>query len=156
MDISRKTDYALRMLTALVREPSGVISVRTAADANGVPYSFARSIQRDLAESGIVESLRGAHGGMRLVRAPSRVTLLAIVEAMQGPLVLSACESCGPECSACPRMDLCRLNPIWRGAQELLESYLGSVTLEDIVLGRAKPMADERFCRPGGSGVPSL
>lgn len=156
MDISRKTDYALRMLTALVREPSGVISVRTAADANGVPYSFARSIQRDLAESGIVESLRGAHGGMRLVRAPSRVTLLAIVEAMQGPLVLSACESCGPECSACPRMDLCRLNPIWKGAQELLESYLGSVTLEDIVLGRAKPMADERFCRPGGSGVPSL
>ncbi len=156
MDISRKTDYALRMLTALVREPSGVISVRTAADANGVPYSFARSIQRDLAESGIVESLRGAHGGMRLVRAPSRVTLLAIVEAMQGPLVLSACESCGPECSACPRMDLCRLNPIWRGAQELLESYLGSVTLEDIVLGRAKPVADERFCRPGGSGVPSL
>ncbi len=156
MDISRKTDYALRMLTALVREPSGVISVRTAADANGVPYSFARSIQRDLAESGIVESLRGAHGGMRLVMAPSRVTLLAIVEAMQGPLVLSACESCGPECSACPRMDLCRLNPIWRGAQELLESYLGSVTLEDIVLGRAKPVADERFCRPGGSGVPSL
>lgn len=156
MDISRKTDYALRMLTALVREPSGVISVRTAADANGVPYSFARSIQRDLAESGIVESLRGAHGGMCLVMAPSRVTLLAIVEAMQGPLVLSACESCGPECSACPRMDLCRLNPIWRGAQELLESYLGSVTLEDIVLGRAKPVADERFCRPGGSGVPSL
>ncbi len=156
MDISRKTDYALRMLTALVREPGGVISVRTAADANGVPYSFARSIQRDLAEAGIVESLRGARGGMRLVSAPSRVTLLSIVEAMQGPLVLSACESCGPECSACLRMASCHLNPIWAGAQELLESYLGSVTLEDIVRGRARPVVDERFCRPGGSGVPSL
>lgn len=156
MDISRKTDYALRMLTALVREPSGVISVRTAADANGVPYSFARSIQRDLAEAGIVESLRGARGGMRLVSAPSRVTLLSIVEAMQGPLVLSACESSGPECSACPRMASCHLNPIWVGAQELLESYLGSVTLEDIVRGRAKPVVDERFCQPGGSGVLSL
>ncbi len=156
MDISRKTDYALRMLTALVREPSGVISVRTAADANGVPYSFARSIQRDLTEAGVVESLRGAHGGMRLVAAPSRVTLLSIVEAMQGPLVLSACESAGPECTACPRMDSCHLNPIWRGAQELLESYLASVTLEDIVSGKARPVADQRFCTPGASGVSVL
>ncbi len=156
MDISRKTDYALRMLVALVREPGGVISVRSAADANDVPYSFARSIQRDLSEAGIVESLRGAHGGMRLATSPSRVTLLSIVESMQGPLSLSACESAGPDCSACPRMRGCHLNPIWTGARQLLESYLSSVTLEDIVSGQAKPVVEQRFCTPGGSGVPAL
>ena len=156
MEISRKTDYALRMLAALVREPSGVISVRTAADSNSVPYSFARAIQRDLAAAGIIESLRGAHGGMRLVKAPSRVTLYEIVVAMQGPLAVSACAVSGPNCLDCPRAVGCKFNPIWTGAQELLESYLGSVTLEDIVRGRAKPVVDERFCQPGGSGVAKL
>ena len=62
MDISRKTDYALRMLTDLVRTPAGVVSVRSAADGNGVPYSFARSIQHDLSRAGIIESLRGSRG----------------------------------------------------------------------------------------------
>ena len=76
MDISRKTDYALRMLAALVEDPRGVVSVRTAARDNGVPYSFARSIQHDLAVAGIVENTRGANGGMRLSVDPKPTTLL--------------------------------------------------------------------------------
>ena len=56
MEIARKTDYALRMLATLAADPAGVVSVREVARANGVPYSFARSIQHDLALAGIVES----------------------------------------------------------------------------------------------------
>ena len=48
VDISRKTDYSLRMLAELVRS-DGVVSVRAAAEKNGIPYSFARSIQHDQA-----------------------------------------------------------------------------------------------------------
>ena len=70
MEISRKTDYALRMLAALVSDPDGIISVRTAAKENSIPYSFARSIQHDLALAGIVENSRGAAGGMRLAVDP--------------------------------------------------------------------------------------
>ena len=58
MEISRKTDYALRMIASLVKQPDGVVSVRTAAKENAVPYSFARSIQHDLTTASIVESLR--------------------------------------------------------------------------------------------------
>ena len=60
MDISRKTDYALRMLAMLAEDPECLLSVRTAAEEVNVPYSFARSIQHGLVQAGIVESLRGA------------------------------------------------------------------------------------------------
>ena len=58
MDISRKTDYALRMLAMLAEDPERLLSVRTAAEEVNVPYSFARSIQHGLVQAGIVESLQ--------------------------------------------------------------------------------------------------
>ena len=72
MDISRKTDYALRMLAMLAEDPERLLSVRTAAEEVNVPYSFARSIQHGLVQAGIVESLRGVHGGMQIGRASCR------------------------------------------------------------------------------------
>ena len=86
MDISRKTDYALRMLAMLAEDPERLLSVRTAAEEVNVPYSFARSIQHGLVQAGIVESLRGVHGGMRLKVSPDDVTIRQVVEAVQGDL----------------------------------------------------------------------
>ena len=91
MDISRKTDYALRMLAMLAEEPERLLSVRTAAEEVNVPYSFARSIQHGLVQAGIVESLRGVHGGMRLKVSPDDVTIRQVVEAVQGPMVMNDC-----------------------------------------------------------------
>lgn len=73
MDISRKTDYALRMLAMLAEEPERLLSVRTAAEEVNVPYSFARSIQHGLVQAGIVESLRGVHAAcvLKSVRTTS-------------------------------------------------------------------------------------
>ena len=141
------------MLAELVREPSGVVSVRSAAEQNNVPYSFARSIQRDLVQAGVIESIRGSRGGMRLAADPASVTLLDVVEAVQGPLAISGCAAAGPDGEACPRAIACGYNPIWRGAQELLDSYLSSVTLAEALSGRARPVVDGRFTRPGESGV---
>ena len=69
MDVTRKTDYALRMVVDLVREPDRGLSVRAASEANDIPYSFARSIQQSLIRSGLVESVHGIGGGYRLTRA---------------------------------------------------------------------------------------
>lgn len=135
LDISRKTDYALRMMAALVRDPDTVLSVRTAAEENSIPYSFARSIQHDLAEAGIIASTRGAHGGMSLAVDPESVTLLDVVQAVQGPVMLTACNVCGEGQTPCPRKPFCPFNPIWCGAQTLLEAYLSSFTLKEAALG---------------------
>ncbi len=145
MEISKKTDYALRMLAALVREPDDILSVRTAADANDVPYSFARAIQHDLVRAGIIESLRGSHGGMRLAVDPNKITLLEVVTAVQGPLTLGSCESMGPDGGICPRIGECNFNPIFCSACAIVSEFFNSVTLAQVVEGSKAPSLPERY-----------
>ena len=130
MDISRKTDYALRMLAMLAEDPERLLSVRTAAEEVNVPYSFARSIQHGLVQAGIVESLRGVHGGMRLKVSPDDVTIRQVVEAVQGPMVMNDCTAPDGDCA---------------GAQALMRDYLDSVSLGDIVARRQFPAVDPKF-----------
>ena len=142
MDISRKTDYALRILSILVEQGDRLLSVRTAADQVDVPYSFARSIQHGLVQAGIVESLRGVRGGMRLKADPAQVTIRQIVEAVQGPLVFNECTA---QDGVCGRMGECCYHPLWCGAQALLLNYLDSVTLDDVVNRKRNPAVDAKF-----------
>lgn len=136
MEISKRTDYALRMLASLVEDPSGVVSVRAAAATNGVPYSFARAIQHDLARAGIVENSRGAAGGMRLACDPQATTLLQVLEAVQGPLVIGCClaeKDADGRPVPCERMVGCCYAPIWCRAEKMLRDYFGSMTLAQVV-----------------------
>jgi len=134
LEISRKTDYALRMLAELVKSPDCVVSVRIAAQENGVPYSFARSIQHDLALAGIVESLRGARGGMKLAVDPKETTLLQLVEAVQGPILVSTCDYAGEDDGPCPFMPECHFNPVWCSAEHMLREFFASASLYDVVM----------------------
>lgn len=126
----------------LAENEDSLLSVRTAAEQAGVPYSFARSIQHGLAQAGIVESLRGVHGGMRLRVDPTSVTIRQVVEAIQGPLIVNDCTAVGGECL---RRDACCYHPIWMGTQALVRSYLDSVTLDDVVHGTKNPAVDPKF-----------
>jgi Rrf2 family protein len=139
MDISRKTDYALRMLAELVRSDD-VVSVRAAAEKNGVPYSFARSIQHDLVAAGLIESSRGAHGGMRLCVDPHDVTMRQVIEAIQGPVYVSTCGTAGPDGEPCPFRPECHFNPVWCEAERILARYFDSVTLYQVVCEHQHPM----------------
>lgn len=142
MGISRKTDYALRMLSILAEDKGKLLSVRAIAELVDVPYSFARSIQRCLVEAGIVESVRGVYGGMRLKVDSKALTVRSVVEAVQGPLFLNECTGDAAECS---RAGTCCYHPLWVGAQEVINSYLDSVTLDDVVNHRRYPAVDPMF-----------
>ena len=144
MSITRKTDYAFRML-AMLAEDNALISVRTAAEVNEIPYSFARSIQHCLVKAGIVESLRGVHGGMRLAVNPAELSISTIIAAIQGPMAFNACCSSSFECG---RMASCKFHPIWLGVQSLVNDYLDSVTLKDVIDGTATPYVSDRYCNP--------
>lgn len=140
MEISKKTDYALRMLASLVENPDSSLSVRAVARETGVPYSFARAIQHDLARAGIVENSRGAAGGMRLAVDPEATTLLSLVEAVQGPLAIGCClaeKDLEGRPVPCERMPECCYAPIWCHAEKMLREYFGSMTISQVVLGGA-------------------
>ena len=72
MEVSRRTDYAIRILLELARSDGAPVSVRALAETQDVPYAFARGIQRELVSAGLVESRRGALGGIMLARRAER------------------------------------------------------------------------------------
>ncbi|MBQ9059408.1 MAG: Rrf2 family transcriptional regulator [Atopobiaceae bacterium] len=133
MDISRKTDYALRMLAVLVAHKDGIVSVKNAAEVCGVPYSFARSIQHDLVSAGMIDSLRGSRGGMRLAVDPDKITLLEVIEAVQGPITIADCHCIGLGGGPCERRDGCAYFSVWNSATLLLNTYFSSVSLSEVV-----------------------
>lgn len=145
MDITRRTDYALRMITELVQNPDGAVSVRTASRDAGVPYSFARSIQHDLAQAGLVVNARGASGGMRLAVDPKETTLLQLVEAIQGPVSLSNCLEGGEDGACCPNRERCRFRSVWGEAEKMLCGFYSSVTLHQLIVERLSPSFDGAF-----------
>lgn len=132
MEISKKLDYALRMLAEVAKVSEGeVVSVREVAEANNIPYSFARTIQHEMVRSGLLRTTRGPHGGMMLAVDAKTTTLLDIVEAVDGPLV--------PSEFVQKNADLGSFDCIWAEIELLVRSYLGSVTLYQVVVEGLAP-----------------
>lgn len=131
MEISRRTDYAIRMMMALAEAADTCpISVRVLSEAQGVPYAFARAVQRDLVAAGLAESTRGSAGGLCLQRPAGEITLLDIVAATQGAPTVAVCAS-NP--SWCGRSASCRVHAVWCEADDILRRYLEGRTLADLV-----------------------
>lgn len=127
MDVTRRCDYACRILQAAYRNGDAYMSVSEIADQQGIPYAFARSIQHDLVKSGLIKTVRGARGGLVLDCDPASTTMLDVLESIQGPVSISACVL-DPTC--CERQAGCDYNKVWQGADRLLNAYFSSITLE--------------------------
>ena len=130
MEITRRTDYAIRILMELARSDGGPVSVRTLATSQDVPYAFARGIQRDLTAAGLVESRRGAAGGAMLARSAEDITLLDVVHATQ---TNSSCSVCTNDPAWCNRMGGCAVHRVWREADEMMAKYLGTKSLAGLI-----------------------
>ena len=131
MDILRRnTDYALRIVVNLVKNfKEGPQSTRSVAAEEDVPYQLACKLMQKLARAGFVESCMGARGGYRLTRKPSEVSLLEVIEAIQGALRLNRCLLSD---GACPRKKTCTVGAKLEGLQRELNEYLGGITLDEL------------------------
>lgn len=129
MDVTRRCDYACRILQAAYRNGDAYMSVSEIADQQGIPYAFARSIQHDLVKSGLIKTVRGARGGLVLDCDPVSTTMLDVLESIQGPVSISACVL---DPTRCERQAGCDYNKVWQGADRLLNAYFSSITLEEL------------------------
>lgn len=132
MDILRRnTDYALRLMVSLARHGRDAsVSTRSLAQEQDVPYQLACKLMQQLHAGKLVESYMGARGGFRLGREPGRVSLLDVVEVIQGRLSLNRCllsKTC------CPRTATCPVRAKMGELQNQMEEYLGKVTLADLI-----------------------
>jgi Rrf2 family protein len=121
------------MLLELARSGDGPVAVRVLAERQGVPRSFARSVQRDLAQAGIVTTVRGARGGIMLARPAKEVTLYDVIVATQGRASIAVCAN---DPTWCEFADGCAVHEVWCEADGLLREFLGTKTLAS--LSRAK------------------
>ncbi len=92
MIINQATDYGFRAVCYLAQQPQGeVVEAHTIAQNIVVPIRFLLKIMPSLIKAGIVKSQRGVGGGYMLARAPQEITLLNVLEAIEGPIRLNRC-----------------------------------------------------------------
>ena len=134
MKISTKGRYGLRILLDLaLRENNAPRMIRDIAESQQISEKYISRLIIDLRRANMVRSIRGAKGGFRLARKPEELTLLDIVEAMEGPLSIVDCvrapEKCGHHASCVTRDIWDRLNSEFRESmrkitlQEIIEQY---------------------------------
>ena len=136
MDITRRCDYACRILRSAYECGDSYISIADVAEKEDVPYSFARSIQHDLVKAGFLKTIRGVRGGLTLDCDPHEVTLQEVIEALQGPIGMSPCSV---DCDYCNRSSGCEFNAVWCAADVLVAQLFSSITLADLFEKGASP-----------------
>lgn len=131
MDIVRRnTDYAMRAMVHLAcNNGDAMVSTRIIAEKEDISYQLACKLMQRLSNAGLVKSSMGPTGGFTLGRAPEKINLLEIIEAVQGPVSVNRCLVKG---QGCERQPECPVSGTLEQLQEHIESFLTKTTLEKI------------------------
>ncbi len=131
MDVVRRnTDYAARLMVHLVKHyGSGPVSTRTAAAEEHVPYQLACKLMQKLNNAKLVTSCMGPKGGFVLAAEPSKISLLEIVEAIQGPISMNRCVLSENTCS---RKTVCTVREKLANIQKNITEGLAEITLDKL------------------------
>jgi Rrf2 family protein len=130
MQITRGTDYAVRLMVHLATLPEGTrVPVTEFARVGGAPETFISKLLQRLVRIGMLSSSRGTGGGFMLAIQPRNVTLLDVVEAIEGPLQINRCL---PGQHTCNRKSICSVHPVWEDAQTALKNVLQGTSIEKL------------------------
>lgn len=122
MQITRQADYAIRAVRYLAKHGSSQrIATSTIAREMKIPASFLAKIISQLSIAGLLHTSRGARGGVSLAREPKEISLLVVVEAIDGPILLNECVGTNKPCDF---EDDCLVHPIWLEVQQTLVKRL--------------------------------
>lgn len=137
MQITRQADYALRAILYLARhelaknEPNWrPATTSKIAKEKLIPSSFLAKIISQLSISGLINTSRGASGGVSLARKPEEISLLDVVEAIDGPITLNECTK---DPSSCLFGDSCPLHEIWCETQAEMVAKLSAATFDKLL-----------------------
>jgi len=133
MQITRQADYAVRAVLYLARNGDQRTATSMIAEKQRIPPSFLAKIVSQLSIAGLLHTSRGARGGVSLARAPQEITLLEVIEAIDGPIQLNECVG---DTGACSFDDDCPLRPVWCDAQEQLVNKLKGTNFADMIAKR--------------------
>lgn len=128
--VTRLTDYATVVLTVLAARPDAVLSAPELAERSGLEAPIVAKVLKPLAAAGLVEGFRGANGGYRLSRPASAISLVEIVEAMEGPLAMTECSIPSGSCSI---EHTCHIRGNWRRINDVVADALRDISLAQLL-----------------------
>ncbi len=134
MKISTKGRYALRLLLDIAQnQSSGPVTLRDAAERQNISKKYLEQIALQLSQSSLLRASRGHHGGYVLTRPPENCSVGEILRITEGSTAPVACLEGGK--NECPRCGDCLTLPVWFGLDRVIDRYLNSITLRDILAG---------------------
>lgn len=148
--LNRKTDYALVALAALAREAQGAkqpLSARELAEQYDLPVHLLSNVLKELHQARIVCSKRGAAGGYSLCHDPAGISMLQIIEAMEGPVTAAECCQPSEPCVPCRAQSSCPICSPMRQFNDRLFIFLKGISLADLMAPLKEslvPLADSR------------
>jgi len=144
LGLSQTTGYAILALACLP-DPGGVpVQVRDVAECTGISLPYLRKITHELGEAGIVQTRRGNKGGVLLARPATEMTVMDILNAVEGPNALEGCLLGRVHCSderACPT------HFFWKRMREEVRTNLAEMTLAEVAEFERSHGTVSRCCR---------
>ncbi len=131
--LSQAGDYAIRGVLFLASHEQGkILLVRGVAEERGIPRAFLAKIFQILARAGVLKSHQGSGGGFSLARPATEISLLEVVEAIEGSILLHECILNQP-CERCGTPGECVIGSVWGRAQENMVKVLRETTIADMM-----------------------
>ncbi len=130
LKLSKKSDYGLMAVNHLARHyGAGSFSARDIAVAYGIPAGLMAKVLQRLAQRGLLRSQHGSNGGYVLAKPPEFITALDIINAIDGPVMITACQTVRGECAQTPT---CTVKEPLRKVNERIVRALGSLSIAEI------------------------
>ncbi|MBE9474744.1 MAG: Rrf2 family transcriptional regulator [Chloroflexi bacterium] len=139
MQITRQADYAMRAVAYLTElGPDRRAATSQIAEDRQIPPSFLAKIVSQLSVAGLLQTSRGARGGVSLARSPEEISFLEVVEAIDGPILINECVL---DESACVFGETCALRPVFCDAQADLVNRLETTSFDSVIGTNGKEAA---------------
>lgn len=131
--LSQRTRYALKALLYLADHGKGHVAIGVIAEQTNVSRKFLEGILLEMKRDGLVESIRGKHGGYRLARLPAEISFGDVIRCTEGPLALVPCVSKNfyRRCADCVDEHSCVLRKVMATARDKVSEVLDETSLAD-------------------------
>ena len=129
--LNRMTDYAIVVLGVLSHRPGKILAAAQLAALTGLNQPTVAKVAKTLVAAGLLDTQRGVHGGYRLARPAGKISLVQIVEAMEGPIVVNDCVDGAT--APCMVSNCCFMSHNWNRVNVAVRNALNDVSLEDLI-----------------------
>lgn len=130
LNLTKKADYGLFLLTVLAKKQLERKSIQKIADENGLSFSFLQKIARILQKGGLIAAERGKYGGYKLTKKPEKISLKEILETLEGPIAIAPCFMANKKNLCCSHREFCKIKHGLKKINEELKATLLSKTLK--------------------------